>query len=233
MKYLKKLLFSLKEIIITYILQYILIIISCLLIKIITKKNISYIINNYIPYIMIIFTLFLTIYLYKKNKRTEPKIITTYIIPYISIGISISCLLNMLIFKYLIITPTHSTINILVLIISSGLIGPIYEEILFRYILLNKLKNFNNPKLAILINSLIFALIHFNIPKIIYAFLLGLIINITYHKRKNILYPIIIHSSANITAIFLNNYNHNILLLSLICLIINFYIIIKKQKKHL
>ena len=229
MKYLKKLLFSLKEIIITYILQYIIIIISCILLKTITNKNLHYIINNYIPYIMIIVTISLIIYLYKKNKRTESKIITSYILPYISIGISLSCFLNMLIFKYLIISNSHSTINILVLIISSGLIGPIYEEILFRYILLNKLKKFNNANLAIFINSLIFALIHLNPPKMIYALFLGFFLNITYHKKNNILYPIIIHSSANITALFLNNYSNIIMLLSMICLIVDYYIIIKNK----
>ena len=39
----------------------------------------------------------------------------------------------------------------IILLISSGIIGPIYEEILFRYILLNRLKKFNSTTKSIII----------------------------------------------------------------------------------
>ena len=114
-----------------------------------------------------------------------------------------------------------SNLSNLFLLISSGIIGPIYEEVLFRYIFLNKLKQFNTTKKAIIINSLIFALIHINPIKICYAFILGLILNITYKKYKNIKAPIIIHISANIIVLFISTFNIYILVLSFIILLIN------------
>ena len=114
-----------------------------------------------------------------------------------------------------------SNLSNLFLLISSGIIGPIYEEVLFRYIFLNKLKQFNTTKKAIIINSLIFALIHITPIKICYAFILGLILNITYQKYKNIKAPIIIHISANIIVLFISTFNIYILVLSFIILLIN------------
>ena len=131
----------------------------------------------------------------------------------------------MIIFKIFPSTKINNNISLPILFISSGLIGPIYEEILFRYIFLYKLKKFNHPLLSILLNSLLFSLIHLNLKEIIFAFFLSIVINIIYHKHTNIIYPIIIHSSANIISLFLIEYNQIIMLLSIICLFINYQII--------
>ena len=224
MNYIKKLLISSKEIIITYLLEYIILIISCLIYYILINKELTTFINNNLSYISIISLIIITTYIYNKNKIKESNINYKLLFPVISIGISISCFLNMIIFK--IYPPINNVNNIsFILIISSGLLGPIYEEILFRYINLNKLKEFNTPIKSILINSLIFALIHFNIKEIIFAFFLSLTINYIYHKKNNIIYPIIIHQSANIISLFLSSYNRTILILSIICFLINIEII--------
>ena len=224
MKYLKRILISAKEIIITYIIEYLIIILSCLFYTLLINKDLTSFINNILPFITIISLLLITIYLYKNNIREENNIKYNYIPIIISIGISLSCLLNMFIFK--IYPPKEPTTNISILIIiSTCLVGPIYEEILFRYIFLNRLKKYNTPLKAVLINSFIFALIHLNFKEIIFAFFLSLIINIIYQKYNNIIYPIILHSSANIISLFLLEYNNTIIILSLICLLINYEII--------
>ena len=97
----------------------------------------------------------------------------------------------------------------------------IYEEILFRYLLYNRLKSKYSIRKSILITTIIFALIHISSIKIIYAFILGLILNITYEKYHNIIAPILIHIAANTIVIFLYEYNTYILLLSIINLIIS------------
>ena len=220
MSYIKKIINLLKEIIVSHLFMYLIIFISCILYKIFINNNLKYFINNQLQYISILSIIIITSYLYKHNKRKESKLIFKNIPLYISIGISLSCFLNMIIFK--IFPPTIKTNNIsIIFIISSCLIGPLYEEILFRYIFLNKLKTITTPLKTIIINSIIFSIIHLNIKEIIFSFPLSIIICIIYQKNNNIKSPIIIHSAANIISIFLKEYNTEILLLSIICLLIN------------
>lgn len=214
MKYILK---SSKEIFITYILNYIVIIISGLIYNLLGYNDVDYFTTNILPIILLIFYILTIIYLYKKNNRKEPSLPHKHYFPLILLGISIATLLNMLIF--LIYPPTKvPTISTLLAIISSGLIGTIYEEILFRYLLYNRLKDKYTIKKSIFITTLIFALIHLSPIKIIYAFILGLIINLSYEKHHNLLAPILIHISANTIVIFLHEYNTYILLLSIISL---------------
>ena len=224
MKYILK---SCKEIFITYILNYLIIIITGIIYNQFGYDDLNFLINNILPIILLIFYIITIIYLYKNNCLKEEKLNTKYYFPLILLGISLAISLNMLIFlKYppkTILKPTIITI------ISSGIIGPIYEELLFRYILYNRLKKKYSIKKSLLITTIIFALIHLSPIKIIYAFILGLVINITYEKYKNILSPILIHTSANIIVIFLTEYNTYILLLSLSCLVLG--IIINTKNK--
>lgn len=220
MTYLKKIINSLSPIIITYILQLIIVIISCSIYKLLTQKELNTFINNYLPIILIIFYLITILYL--KNK-TSPNISILPIKKYyilILTGISISCLLNMFIFLLTNTPSITSSINPIILIISSGIIGPIYEEILFRQINLTKLQKFNTPRKSIILNSLIFALIHLNPIKIFYAFILGIILSTSYQKNNNLQPPIIIHISANLISLLLTEYSRIILILSILGLII-------------
>ena len=227
MSYLKNLFKSLKIIIITSILPYIITIISSIIYIKITRKSINYFINNYLIYISIITYLFIIIFLIKKYKITTKKLAINKYYSYISLGISISCIFNMLLF--IITKPTPNIkVPLILLFISTSIIGPIYEELVFRYIFYNKLKEFNSTNKSILITTTIFSLIHINIFKIIYAFILGLILNITYEKNKNILSSILLHIAANTTSLLLTNYSTIVLILSIILLLIS----LKVAKYH-
>lgn len=220
MKYITNLLKSLKEVIITYILQIIVTIITATIYYFFINKNLNKFISLYSPISLIALNIIIIYYFWKKNniKLKKIKIKESYIL--ISLGISISCILNMIIFLFY--TPNiTTTVPIYLLLISSCIIGPIYEEIIFRYILLNKLKKFNSPKTSIIISSLIFSILHLNPTKIFFSFILGLILNITYNKTNNIITSIIIHISTNTIALFLTNFNIYILILSILILLIN------------
>ena len=211
---------SSKEIFITYILNYLIIIISGLIYNLLGYNNLEYFVNNILPVILIIFYALTIIYLYKKNYIQEKSLSKKEYFPLSILGISLASLLNMIIFR--LFPPTSTTpLPIIISIISTGIIGPIYEEILFRYILYNRLKKKYSIKKSILITTIIFALTHLSPIKIIYAFILGLIMNISYERHKNILAPILIHISANTIVIFLYEYNTYILLLSIICLMLS------------
>ena len=214
-KYLKKIILSSKEIIVTYILQLITIIISYIIYSCITHKTIENHMNCFGIIINIIFCIITSLILYKKNKIKLKKIPSKNYYYLISLGISISCLFNMILFKIVPPNPISNS-NTLLLFISSAIIGPIYEEMLFRHILLNKLKKFNSPTQSIIISTLIFSILHLNPVKILYAFILGLFLNITYHKTNNLKSSILIHISANSISLLLNQYNKHILLLTVV-----------------
>ena len=89
--------------------------------------------------------------------------------------------------------------NILYVLLATGLIGPVIEELMFRGIIYNELKKKITSMAAILITTLFFALTHFNIFQVIYALALGFILIFVYEKYKDIKAPIILHMASNIT----------------------------------
>ena len=85
-------------------------------------------------------------------------------------------------------------------LLSSGIIGPILEELLFRGIVYNKLLTFNNHKKACIITSIMFSLMHFpNIITMIYTLILSFIMIYLYDKYKSLYAPIIFHIAINTT----------------------------------
>lgn len=227
MKYLKELLISIKEIVIVYLLQYIFLIGICFLYLIINKEGLEIFISTTGTILVCLVNVAIIIYFIRKRKIRTKNISIVSLYNYLFLGISIALFMNMFFFYFNQINEV-TNVNIYLIILSSGVIGPIIEEILFRYILLNKLLEFNNKKTAIILSSLIFALFHNSLTGIIYAFILGLILNIIYSKEKNILIPIIIHMGANVIVIFIFSFNFYILILSIMGLIINYLIIRKK-----
>lgn len=229
MSYLKKLIKALLPVIVATLASYGVILLSGLIYNLLGFTNLDFFISHILPYITIVTYLLLILFLVKKYppQITRPK---AYF-PYLSLGISMAIFLNMLIFKMIPPIPATLSLSLPLNILNSGLIGPIYEEVLFRHILYNRLQKFNSPQKALLLTTVAFSLIHLSPIKIVYAFLLGLILNIIYQKDKNILSPILIHSSANITSIFLFEYNTYLLILSLINLILSAISLHKIKKK--
>ena len=208
MKYIKNLFLSIREILLIMLIQYILLFGCILLFG--TDKSI--ILGT------IILSIFELIYIFIKLKNIKLSFKHNYF-PYMLLGISISIIYNMIIFK-LGIKFDITSIPLILDIIASGIIGPIFEEILFRYSLINKLSKFNNNTLCILLSSFIFAICHNGITTIIYAFIIGLFNSYYYIKKKDILVPIIIHISANIVSSFLFDFNLYILILGIILFVI-------------
>ena len=229
MKNLKKLFISTLPILITYILTLLILILSALIYHSLGYNNVDQFLSIS-PYILIPIYLIITIILIDKY-NIKIKIFSTkkekYFF-YTSLGISISIFFNMIIFKFFKINQTVDSIKPIMNIISSGIIGPIYEEVLFRGVFYQQLLKFNSQKNSLLITTICFSLIHLSPIKIIYALGLGYVFTKIYQQDNNILSPIIIHVSANITSIFLFEYNTYLLLFSLINLILCINIVNKK-----
>lgn len=76
------------------------------------------------------------------------------------------------------------------------IIGPIFEELIFRKIYIDAIGKYNS-RLAIFISGASFALFHGNITQAIYTFGAGLLLAWVYTKTKKIIYPIMIHMLLN------------------------------------
>lgn len=86
--------------------------------------------------------------------------------------------------------------NVWALIAYAVIIAPILEELIFRKILLEKLKPFG-PKIAIVLSALSFALVHGNLSQLLYAFVLGIFFGYIAYTTGSIKLTILIHVSVN------------------------------------
>lgn len=221
--YIKKLLKSLIPLYILLLLNPILLFIIASVYATYNVDNLTNFINNYGGIILILTNIIYIIYIIKKNriKVNKYNLIDNY--PKIYLFISIPLFLNSLIL--LINNQKIPTINIYIALFGSVIIGPILEELIFRYLIYNNLNKFNKKNTSIILSSLIFALVHNGFINIVYAFIIGTILTIIYSKNKNIKEVIILHMVANLMSLLIKEYNPIILISSFLCLIFSLYII--------
>ncbi len=100
-------------------------------------------------------------------------------------------------------------INPYLMAISGIIIAPIFEEILMRGIILEGFLNKYKPGIAIIASSLIFGLVHLNIPQFINATLIGLIFGMIYYKTRSLIFCIAGHMLNNTMASI--NFQFNII----------------------
>lgn len=221
--YIKKLLKSLIPLYILLLLNPILLFIIASVYATYNIDNLTNFINNYGGSILILTNITYIIYIIKKHriKVNKYNLIDNY--PKIYLFISIPLFLNSLIL--LINNQKIPTINIYIALFGSVIIGPILEELVFRYLIYNNLNKFNKKNTSIILSSLIFALVHNGFINIVYAFIIGTILTIIYSKNKNIKEVIILHMVANLMSLLIKEYNPIILISSFLCLIFSLYII--------
>ena len=221
--YIKKLLKSLIPLYILILLNPILLFIIASVYATYNVDNLTNFINNYGGIILILTNIIYIIYIIKKHriKVNKYNLIDNY--PKIYLFISIPLFLNSLIL--LINNQKIPTINIYIALFGSVIIGPILEELVFRYLIYNNLNKFNKKNTSIILSSLIFALVHNGFINIVYAFIIGTILTIIYSKNKNIKEVIILHMVANFMSLLIKEYNPIILISSFMCLIFSLYII--------
>lgn len=91
-----------------------------------------------------------------------------------------------------------------VMIITAVIMAPIFEEIIFRGIMLKGMTNSGEePWKAILISSVLFGLIHGNPWQFVGATLLGCVLGLVYYKTKSLLLPMLLHGFNNLCSAIL------------------------------
>ncbi|KAA6333697.1 hypothetical protein EZS27_017916 [termite gut metagenome] len=83
------------------------------------------------------------------------------------------------------------------------IIGPVFEEILFRGTITKILLNHYSPAKALLISAFIFGVIHINPVQVLGAGLIGLLLAWIYYKTASLLPCFIIHIINNSTSVLL------------------------------
>lgn len=229
----KKLWYSLKTFVYSYTVQYIFLVVGLIIFFMISGRNMMLINDEDIyKYTVIgsgIAMIPISIYLYKKYKIKESKIKVNKLLLMIPLGLSISLFYNMLTLKLQ--TNQVLDLNFYLVFIYVVILAPIFEELVFRYITLRKAKEMYSEKRAVILVSLVFALMHDGIISIIYAFLIGLVFCYVYKKYKNILYPMVLHISANMMSMFITEFNLIALIVSFISLIIIVFYL--KKEDHI
>ena len=104
-------------------------------------------------------------------------------------------------FAPLIHVPATSTvdpelIDLRVQAVFAVLCAPVFEELLFRKVIINKTEQFGT-KFAVVFSAVLFGLFHGNIQQACYATLLGLVFGTIYIKTKNLKYTISLHMMIN------------------------------------
>lgn len=91
--------------------------------------------------------------------------------------------------------------NYLLTILYASIVAPVVEELIFRKLLLNKLRRFGDVP-AIIITAVAFGLFHMNLSQVFYATVLGMIFAYVTCKTNTIRYSIILHMMINSIATF-------------------------------
>lgn len=97
-------------------------------------------------------------------------------------------------------------------VIFVGVVIPVAEEFVYRGLIYMRMRQYTNVNTAIILSSLIFALMHGNPVQGIYAFVLGVLFCYMYEKYGTLLAPVLLHVSANLlsVAVYYISLHHDI-----------------------
>lgn len=86
-------------------------------------------------------------------------------------------------------------------LLGSVVFTPILEELLCRGIIYGRLREMTVKPAAILISSLLFGIMHFNLVQFVYAFLLGIVLALLMERAGHVYGAIVAHMTANFLAV--------------------------------
>lgn len=90
---------------------------------------------------------------------------------------------------------------IILLILTVVILGPIAEEIIFRWMIFGRIRYYFGSKWAILLSGLMFGIYHMNMIQFVFATFLGIGFAYLYDKSGNIYITIIAHMIINMIGI--------------------------------
>ena len=186
--------------------------------------------------ICLILVLTIKSYIQKERYITalSKECISKYVMYGCTFNLVITLIINMIpqsfMEKYNASVGLATTGNIYLMIIATGIMGPIAEEITFRHFILQPNRKVNN-KYAIIISSLSFGLMHGNIIQGTYTFILGLLFAMEDIKESNLMPSLIMHMTINTSSVLIStNWSNEIAgLLAFECLACAGYLFIHRN----
>ena len=82
-------------------------------------------------------------------------------------------------------------------LLALGLITPLAEELLYRQLMLKRLRESFGRWMAIVASALIFGVMHMNLVQTVYAFVLGLLLALLMETYQDVRVPFLGHAAAN------------------------------------
>lgn len=90
-----------------------------------------------------------------------------------------------------------------VLFVKGVILAPLFEEVIYRGIILNGMLKRYSPEKAIVISALIFGFIHLNLPQGLNAFIIGLMIGTVYYYTRSLSICMLMHAANNFIVNFI------------------------------
>ena len=94
--------------------------------------------------------------------------------------------------------------NVIVSVVSTAVLAPIAEELIFRELMTKQLRQIFPFWIANLIQALAFGVYHMNIVQAVYAFFLGLLLGYVAYRMRSIKVSILLHSIVNASGLVLD-----------------------------
>ena len=86
-------------------------------------------------------------------------------------------------------------------ILALGLAAPLTEELIFRGLVYQRMRNLLSAGWSVVLSALLFSLYHGNVIQAVFAFPMALILGVLMEKKQNLLFPILFHMGANFAAV--------------------------------
>lgn len=162
--------------------------------------------------IVILYKMYLKDYVKRRfvfDRSSIPPVMWAFLVP---VGICLSISANMLINIGPMAEESQAFQNSAAILFSGpvilqfvfiGFVIPACEELIFRGLIFMRMRQYANVNAAILVQALIFALMHGNMLQGIYGFILGILLAYSFEKYGSLKAPILIHISSNLVSLVL------------------------------
>ena len=113
-------------------------------------------------------------------------------------GILVTTLMELL-FGVTSLNPVEDVVlggGILPMAIVTALLAPVFEELVFRKFLIDRMRCYGE-RIAVITSALMFGLIHGNLSQLFYAFAVGLVLGYVYLRSGKLRYTIALHMVIN------------------------------------
>lgn len=208
-------------------------------------KGLMSLTNEIILPMLIVSGLCLMIVLFIKGKVRKEKYVSAiskndvskYVLYGCTFNLAITLIINLIpqsfMDKYNMSVGLATTGNLFLMIVATGIMGPIAEEITFRHFILQPNRRVSE-KYAIIISAISFGIMHGNIIQGTYTFILGLLFAREDIKENNLLPSIIMHITINTSSVLISSNWSNELagLISFECLALAIYVLLHRQRNE-